>query len=146
MGTEFEARRLARTTERIDRESKDLPYRWGYFQGAVLIPWSLFLVLIAIVDFRKLHDEPSYISAINLLLGLVGLPLGLGLLLRRRFALVLVYVMFGLALLLVAIKIPVAIRHYTDVGEKGSGVFEAEQLLLWLCSMIYYRKRHAQFR
>jgi len=39
---------------------------------------------------------------------LVGLRLGFGLLSKRRFALVLVYVMVDLALLLVAIKIPVA--------------------------------------
>jgi len=146
LDTESKARALARMTERIDRESKGLPYRWGYFQGAVLIPWSLFLVLVAVVDLRKLHEEASYISAIFLLLGLIGLPLSLGLLLKRRFGLVLMYVTFGLTLLLVAIKIPVAIRHYTDLGEKGSGIFEAEQLLVWAFSMVYYRKRQAQFR
>lgn len=143
---ESKARALARMTEKIDRESKGLPYRWGYFQGAVLIPWSLFLVLVAIVDLWKLHEEASYIAAIYLLLGLIGLPLSLGLLLKKRYGLVLVYVTFVLTLLLVAIKIPVAIRHYADSGEKGSGMFGAEQLLVWAGSMVYYRKRQAQFR
>jgi hypothetical protein len=130
----------------MDQESKVLPYRWGYFQGAVLIPWSLFLITGTILDLRKSNYEPLYISALFLLLGLVGLPLGLGLLLKKRFALALVYVMFGLTFLLVAIKIPVAIRHYTDSSDNGSAFFEAELLLVWLFSMVYYRKRQTQFR
>jgi hypothetical protein len=132
--------------ERIDVESRSLPYRWGYFQGAIQIPWSLFLIFATVLDLRQSRYEPLYISAIYLLLGLVGLPLGVGLLLKRKFALVLVYVTFGLVLLLTAIKTPVAIMHYRDEGEVGSAFFEAELLLLWLCSMIYYRKRQLQFR
>jgi hypothetical protein len=132
--------------ERIDRESKSLPYRWGYFQGVVLLPWSLFLIAGSVWGLRQPNYEPWYISVVVLLLGLVGLPLGLGLLLKKRFALALVYVMFGLALLLVAIKIPVAISHYTDPGEIGSGFPEAEMLLVWLFSIVYYRKRRTQFR
>jgi hypothetical protein len=144
--SDAKTRAVERMAERIDRESKDLPYRWGYFQGAVLLPWSLFLIVGSVGALRKPNYEPWYISAIVLLLGLVGLPLGLGLLAKKRFALVLVYVMFGLTLLLVAIKIPVAIRHYIDPGENGSGFPEAEMLLVWLFSTVYYRKRQTQFR
>jgi hypothetical protein len=130
----------------LDRESKGLPYRWGYFQGAVLLPWSLFLIFANSLDIQKWHYDSWYISTIGLLIGLVGLPLGAGLLLKRRFALILVYVIFGLSLSLVAIKLPVAISHYTDSGSKGSAFSEAEQLLVWLCSVVYYRKRQTQFR
>jgi len=143
--TDAKTRAVERMAERIDRETKDLPYRWGYFQGATLIPWSLFLIAGSVWALRKSNYEPWYISAIVLLVGLVGLPLGFGLLVKQRFALVLVYVIFGLTLLLVAIKIPVAIRHYTDPGEIGSGFPEAEMLLVWLFSMVYYRKRQTQF-
>ena len=146
LATDAKNRAIERLAERIDEESKDLPYRWGYFQGAVLVPWSIFIIVATVVDLRKPEQYPTYIPAIVLLLGLVGLPLGSGLLLKRRFALVLVYVMFGLTLLLAAVKIPVAIRHYTDSGDVGSAFSEADLLLVWLLSMIYYRKRQKQFR
>jgi hypothetical protein len=133
-------------SERMDREGRVLPYRWGYFQGVVLIPWSLFLILGAILDLRKLPEDPEYISAIILLIGLVGFPLAVGLLQKRKFALTLVYVTFGLTLLLVAIKIHVAAIHFRNQGDIGSALPEAELLLVWLGSMVYYRKRQAQFR
>ena len=76
---------------------------------------------------------------------MIGLPLGFGLLLKKKFALVLVYIMFGLTLLLVAVKIPVAIGHYTEWGDNGSAFSEAELLLVWLLSVVYYRKRKMQF-
>lgn len=146
MDTDAKTRAVARMAERINAESKVLSYRWGYFQGAVLLPWSLFLILGSLWALRTPNYEPWYISAICLVSGLIGLPLGLGLLMKKRFALVLVYVMFGLMLLLAAVKLPVAIRHYTDPGEKGSALPEAEMLLVWLFSIVYYRKRQPQFR
>jgi hypothetical protein len=76
----------------------------------------------------------------------VGLPLGVGLLLKKRFALLLVYATFGLTLALAAIKLPVAILHYKDQGDRGSAIFEAEMLLFWLCCILYYRKRESQFK
>jgi hypothetical protein len=146
LDTDAKTRAVLRMTERIDAESKSLPYRWGYFQGVVLIPWSLFLIAGSVWALRQSDYEPWYISANVLLLGLVGLPLGFGLLLKRKFALTLVYLVFGLALLSVAIKIPVAITHYSDPGARGSGIPDAEILLVWLFSIVYYRKRRTQFR
>jgi hypothetical protein len=143
---EDKARALERMTERMGREGEVLPFRWGYFQGAVVIPWSLFLILGAILDLKKFRQDPWYISVIIIVIGLVGLPLGVGLLQKRKFALTLVYVTFGLTLLLVAIKIPVAILHYRSEGDIGSALPEAELLLVWLGSMVYYRKRQTQFR
>jgi len=145
VGSDAKTRAVARMAERIESESKRLPCRWGYFQGAVLIPWSLLLLFGAIWALRQSNYEPTYISATVLLIGLIGFPLGIGLLLRKKFALVLVYVTVGLTLLLVAIKIPVAIRHFQDPGENGSGFPEAEMLFVWLFSMLYYRKRRTQF-
>ena len=79
------------------------------------------------------------------LMALVGFPLGFGLLKKRRYALNLLYVMLGLSVLLVAVKLPIAIVRFTDTGDNGSAFPEAELLLLWLFSTVYCRKRQTQF-
>ena len=84
-------------------------------------------------------------SAISLLMAFLGLPLGVGLLKRRWYALTLLYVMLWLSVLLVAVKLPIAIGHFTDAGDIGSALPEAELLLIWLLSSVYYRKRQMQF-
>jgi hypothetical protein len=146
MENEGKARAVARIAERIARESKALPYRWGYFQGAFLIPFSLLVLVGSGSELLKPRHDPWFLIACGFLMGFIGLPLGVGLLLKKRWALGLVYVMFVLTLLLVAVKVPLAIRHYTDPGDKGSAFFEAELLLMWLLSMVYYRRRRAQLR
>lgn len=123
---------------------KPLPYRWGYTQGVLLIPFSLLLLLGTASELRTRHDA-WYVTMIALLMGLTGLPLAVGLLRKKKYALNLVYLMFGLALIMTAIQIPVAATHYADQGDKGSAFFEAEMLLLWLLSTVYYRKRREQF-
>jgi hypothetical protein len=138
-------RATQRLQERIAEESKTLPYRWGYFQGAVLIPWSLLIILSAVSDLTRPHHDPWYLIAIALSMGFLGFPLAFGLLRKRAFAPKLVYVMFGLSLLLAAIQIPIAIRHFAESGDRGSGFFQDELLLLWLLSMLYYRRRKLQF-
>ena len=62
----------------------------------------------------------------------------------RSETLTLVYLMFGLALLQAAIQLPIAMIHFTDQSDRGSAFFEAWTLLLWLLSMVYYRKRREQ--
>jgi hypothetical protein len=131
---------------RIESEGAVLPYRWGYFQGVVMIPWSLFVLFAEFTFLRGPNNEPRYISAFTILIGLVGLPLGVGLLLKKRLALVLVYVTFGMTLALAAIRLPGAILHYRESGDWSSATFEAEMLLFWLCCMLYYRKRQNQFK
>jgi hypothetical protein len=87
-------------------ESKTLPYRWGYFQGVALIPFSLLLLVGTAADLLKTHQRPWYLTSIAMLMGIIGLPLGIGLLRKKRFALFLVYVTFALALLQALIQIP----------------------------------------
>jgi len=43
-GSDGKSQALAPMEARISEESKVLPYRWGYFQGAALIPWSLLVI------------------------------------------------------------------------------------------------------
>ena len=111
-----------------------------------MIPFSLLVLVGTAADHLKPNHDPWYLASIAFLMGFTGLPLAIGLLWKKRFAIILVYVMFGLTLLLVAVKLPIAIRHYTNPGDNGSAFFEAELLLIWLVSLIYYRKRRNQFR
>ena len=137
---------MSRISERLAEESEILPYRWGYFQGVILIPKSFLNGLGALTELVRLRHGPWYLDAVGLLIGLVGFPLAIGLLLKRVFALVLVYLVFGLSLLMVAIKLPIAIRHFTDSGDIGSAFPEALLLMFWLFSLQYYRRRKRQFR
>src|SRR5260370_33711133 len=81
---------------RIDH-SKPRPYRFGYFQGGVLISVSLLMLLGAAKEL-KWHKERWPILALVILAGMIGVPLGVGLLMKKKFALALVYVMLGLAI------------------------------------------------
>jgi len=136
---------IEKMAERIAKELESLSYRWGYFQGAILIPWSLLIILSVVSDLVKPHHDPWYLAAIGLLMGFLGFPLAYGLLRKTEFSFALLYAMFGLSLLLLAIKVPIAIRHYSDPGDNGSAFFEAELLLIWLLSLLYYRRRKLQF-
>jgi hypothetical protein len=129
----------------LDTTPKALPYRWGYFQGVALIPFSLLLLLGVSEDANKPIHDPWYIVAISLCMGLIGFPLAYGLLLKKTLAIPLVYAMFGLSTLLVAVKVPIAIAHHNKTGDQGSAFFEAELLLVWLLSMRYYKRRESQF-
>jgi ABC-type branched-subunit amino acid transport system permease subunit len=132
--------------ERIAKESETQPYRWGYFQGAVLIPWSLLLISDPVWDLQQPSHYPWYLMTIALLMGLLGLPLAYGLLRKRAFALTLVYSMFGLTLLLAAVRLPTVMRHFDYYSQKWNASFDAGLLLMWLFSIVYYRRRKAQFR
>lgn len=126
-------------------ESESLPYRWGYFQGAALIPWSLVLICAVLWDSRQATHYPWYLMAIQLFTGLLGLPLAYGLLRKKMFALVMVYAMFGSVLLFAVVRLPVVIKHYDHIDQKVSGAFDAGLLLVWLLSVVYYRRRRARF-
>jgi hypothetical protein len=69
--------------------------------------------------------------------------LAYALLRKKAFALVLVYVMFGLTLLLAAVKLSTVIQHIHN--QKLSASFDGGLLLMWLLSIVYYRRRKAQF-
>jgi hypothetical protein len=74
--------------ERIETStSKPRPYRWGYFQGVIVIPFSLLMLLGTVSDLLKTRHYPWYLTSIALLMGLVGLPLGVGLLQKKKYAL-----------------------------------------------------------
>jgi hypothetical protein len=65
---------VSRTT--TDSSSADyrkaLPYRWGYFQGVFLIPFSLLMLLRVWDDYVKPQHDPRYLAVIG-----SGLPCSL---------------------------------------------------------------------
>jgi hypothetical protein len=132
-------------SEQTAPEPQSLPYRWGYFQGVVLIPWSLLTLFAAVAFFTRPLGEPWPYTLTIAAMGVLGFPLAFGLLWKKRFALPLIYAMFGLSLLLAAIQVPTAIAHAADHGYRGSALPEAEMLLVWLFSLVYYRRRRTQF-
>ena len=147
MSTEMQAgdHSAPETSVMLD-EARTLPYRWGYFQGVALIPWSLVSLLAAIGFLERPLGEPLPYALVTAAMGILGFPLAFGLLLKKKFALPLVYSMFGLSLLLTAIQVSIATAHASDHGFRGSAIFEAEILIVWLLSLVYYRRRRNEFR
>ncbi len=85
------------------------PYRWGYFQGFALFPWSIFILLVGVGSLTKAAGEPwpyAVTMVTMVTMGVIGFPLAFGILRKRKFALPLLYAMFGLSVLLTAIQIP----------------------------------------
>ena len=127
-------------------ELQTRPYRWGYFQGVVLFPWSLVMVLVAIGSLAKPLGEPWPYALTTLAMGILGFPLALALLRKKKLALPLVHAMLALSIVLTAIQVYVATRHFSSSGYEGSALFEAEMLLVWLLSVVYYRRRRGEFQ
>lgn len=125
---------------------KPRPYRWGYFQGAILIPFSLLVLLDTASNQIQPFRDPRYLAAIGYLVGIIGLLLSVGILRKRRYALSLVYMMLFLTLVFAAVNAPFAVRHFANQGRRAGGFFVAELLLFWLLSVVYYRKRRQQLR
>jgi hypothetical protein len=97
--TDAKAHALAPMNARISEESKTGPYRWGYFQAAILIPWSMVIFFSVLSDLLKPRHDSWHLTIIGMLMGLLGLPVAYGPLRKKAFALMLVFAMFGFALL-----------------------------------------------
>lgn len=106
-------------------------YRWGAFQGwlfAVILPLHVLLAVL-------IH---AYDAAIVLaIFSVLGVPLGIGLLKKKRFAIALVYI----ATVLSAINLTATIVMGGFIGLFPDIVI----LALWIISAIYYYKRRKEF-
>ena len=127
-----------------DRKPNPLPYRWGYFQAVIIIPFSLLMLLSIASSLIKPNNEPWYQVAVASLIAILGLPLGVGLFRKKNYALSLVYAMFGLSVLLLVIQVFLAITKFKGQYAWGEIVFAGELIVVWLFSMVYYRKRRNQ--
>jgi hypothetical protein len=125
-------------------EVRHRPYRWGYFQGAILIPFSLIVLLDTASNQVQSDPDPWYLAAIGYLGGIIGLVLSIGILRKRRYALPLIYVISALSLVFVAIDIPFAVKHFASQGRRAGAFFDTEIVLFWMLSIVYYRKRREQ--
>jgi hypothetical protein len=113
------------------------PYRWGRFQG-----WFLIFVppLIAlwcfVVTLAGTEDDYGY-ALVAALTSVLTVPTGIGILKKRRYGLILVYVTLGLTCALILI------------GFAMGGVDAARDAAVggpfWIACTIYYHKRKAEF-
>jgi hypothetical protein len=114
---------------------RNRPYRWGSFQGGALV----FLMPAGILA-RIFSGEKTGALFLGLFWALYGLPLGLGILKKRRYALKMVYGCIALSffpLLLITSIDP------TTLGKVFGQVFVS--LLIWIPSTVYYYKRRDEF-
>jgi len=134
-----------------------LPYRWGKFEGWLLVVWSSLAVLglgaALLVRVRRAGFEASgfELPAVLLLLIVVGLCavillMGKGLLRKRSYALRLVYVRLVLSVLLacgVVVGRAAGLRERALPGRDGDVGRAVGFLALSIpTARYYYRRRH----
>jgi hypothetical protein len=111
------------------------PYRWGKFHGwclVTIIPiWALASLFTA--DTPEEHDRAIWL----VIACAVVVPMGIGIIRKRRYGLILVYLTLALSCILIL------------VGFANDGLIGARDAAagapLWLIFTIYYHKRRAEF-
>lgn len=136
IGTPVEVLTVADQTEKNRHdESGGRPYRWGKFQGWCLVLGVpiLTVLLLTIAGTPAEHERAiEYV-----LFSALAIPMGLGILKKRRYGLILVYVTLGLICVLVLIGFAMGGVDAARVGASG-GPF-------WVACTLYYHKRKAEF-
>ena len=107
-------------------------YRWGKFQG-----WCLTVVVPAVALLATLTHAYE-VAAILAMLSLLGVPLGVGLLRKKRYALTLVYVALGMSCLSV-------IWGFIKTAMGFPSPLGVPSVVMWAISAIYYRRRRDEF-
>ncbi len=111
------------------------PYRWGMFQG-----WCLILLppIAALTALATSTTDNEYAVAVDWgLWSVISVPMGIGIIKKRRYGLILVYV--SLALLCLSIVIALLTGSPDAAIEAASGAF------VWVWCTIYYHKRRDEF-
>jgi len=111
------------------------PYRWGIFQG-----WSLILglPLLAVVGFATGSTENDYNAAWGWAIGsILAVPMGIGIVKKRRYGLIMVYATLGLLCLSIVV-------NFVRNGPAGA-LSAASGAGIWVASTIYYHKRRDEF-
>jgi hypothetical protein len=78
------------TTNKGKVERVDRPYRWGKFQGGALVFGAPFFTLVFFMTAETPEEHARAIG--SLILCALTIPMGLGILRKRRYGLILVYV------------------------------------------------------
>lgn len=111
------------------------PYRWGKFQGwclTIATPiWAVGSLIAA--DTPEEHDSAILLAIACALV----VPMGIGIIRRRRFGLILVYVTLALTCIFIVIAFA---RGGLDAARDAAigGPF-------WVACTIYYHKRREEF-
>lgn len=112
------------------------PYRWGKFQG-----WALVTInpAIALITLGTAVTEDDRQVGIGLaVMCMLTVPMGIGILKKKRFGLIMVYITLALICFLVLMSF--ATRNVSAVPSAAVG------LIVWVCSTVYYRNRRNEFR
>lgn len=113
------------------------PYRWGNFHGGALI----FLVPFGVVMTAFAGDGAEAI-VLGVFWLFYFLPMGLGILKKRRYALKMVYGCLAISFL----PLVVLPSSYSEPVAVGKAVGQAiGNLIIWVPSAAYYYKRRLEF-
>jgi len=117
-------------------DGKPLPYHWGKFQGWLLIIVAPFAILYnAHVLINAQTAQARGEAMAGVLLSLLNILMGIGILRKKHYGLVLVYVVLGIFILAVGVAL-VAFPREAMIRGLGS-------LFVWtLYTWYYYKRRH----
>ena len=129
-----------------------LPYRWGRFQGWVLLISSPIIFVISIfflTDPGHLLAGPgeSGENALRLVLAPFGAATGLGIVKKRRFGLWLAYGWLVLYLCILALfVVGTALNQGPQTQEQTRALAQTiAAIVIWAASVRYYRRRRTEF-
>lgn len=111
------------------------PYVWGRLQG-----WGLILLppLVAVFSLIEASSENDYNTALGAgIFSVLTVPMGIGILKRKQYGLILVYVTLGLICLWVVFGF---VQSGLE-GARGAAIGSP----IWIYSTIYYHKRRGEF-
>jgi hypothetical protein len=111
------------------------PYRWGKFQGWCLAAGMPLLALGVLATASTPEDQNVGIGA--LVMCALAVPMGVGILKKKRYGLILVYVSLGLICLSILVS-------FAKGGAEGA-LSAATGASIWVYSTIYYHKRRGEF-
>jgi hypothetical protein len=112
------------------------PYRWGKFQGWALVTLNPAAALITLASAQT-EDERQVGIGLAVMCAL-SVPMGVGILKKKRFGLILVYV----TLALICFSIVMSFATHGLEGAHGAAVGAGG----WVLSTIYYHNRRNEFR
>lgn len=118
-----------------DVEDIAQPYRWGKFQGWF---FALGMPFLTTLSFVTAVTPEEYDRAIGFAIVCApAIPMGIGILKKRRYGLILVYAILGLICVLIIIGFA--------TGGANAARYAASGGPFWVACTLYYHKRRAEF-
>jgi hypothetical protein len=111
------------------------PYLWGTFQGWCLAAGMPLLAVLFLAAAKTPEDQNIGIGV--LVMCVLAVPMGIGILKKKRYGLILVYISLGLICLSILVS-------FAKGGAEGA-LSAATGASIWVYSTIYYHKRRDEF-